>query len=378
MIKKICLTILLLQYYCFSQGYRNPPPGTISLMNAGAFTAQADDASACVLNPAGLVLLKKSQIQTGILGLFSETKYLGNMISTEKKNNFAVLGNIYVGFVPEKSNLRFGFGITSPYGQQIQWHRQITETFWAYNVPYYGEMKFVTVTSSIALPITKTISLGSGIDIHRSFVETRQSVPWSFITQTPDGTATLKGEDVAASFRIGIHYHKKNHSLGLTWSSPFEASYTGTFSMTNFPSALPPFLQGIQPSVKSTFTIKFPEIYSLGYRWKNEKLAVQLGLESVKYSCLKKIVVDAGPDSLLIPPLIKNWQDVWNYSAGIEYNLNRKCRLNAAIGFIQSPVPDDTFEPTLPDADRFIYSAGINFSTASGKISLFYIYNQFK
>ncbi|MCM8821957.1 MAG: outer membrane protein transport protein [Candidatus Omnitrophica bacterium] len=376
--KRIFLTVLLVTCACFSQGYRNPPAGTLSLMNAGTFAAQADDASACVLNPAGLALLKKSQFHTGTLGLFSETKYSDNTISTKKENNFSLLGNVYIGFVPEKSKLRFGFGITSPYGQQIQWNRQITETFWAYNVPYYGEMRFITITPSMALPVTDNLSIGSGIDIHKSFIETRQSIPWSFITQTPDGTATLKGEDVAASFRIGIHYHKKNHSFGLTWSSPFETNYTGTFSMTNFPATLPVFLQGIEQSVKSKFTIKFPEIYSFGYRWKNEKLAIQLGLESVKYSCLKKIVVDAGPDSFLIPPLIKNWQDVWTYSAGIEYNVNRRCSVNAGIGFVQSPVPDDTFEPTLPDADRFIYTAGTTFSFKAGKISLFYIYNQFK
>ncbi|MCM8764873.1 MAG: outer membrane protein transport protein [Candidatus Omnitrophica bacterium] len=378
MAKKIFLTVLLVACACFSQGYRNPPPGTISLMNAGTFTAQADDASACVLNPAGLVLLNKSQFHTGILGLFSETRYSGNIISTKKENNFALLGNIYIAFVPEKSNLRFSFGITSPYGQQIRWNRQITENVWAYNVPYYGEMRFITITPSVALPITNSLSIGSGIDIHKSFIETRQSIPWSFITLTPDGTATLKGENITASFRIGIHYHKKNHSLGLTWSSPFEINYTGTFSMTNFPPALPVFLQGIQQSVKSKFTIKFPEIYSFGYRWKNEKLTVQFGFESVKYSCLKKIIVDAGPDSLLIPPLVKNWQDVWTYSTGIEYNLDRKWSVNAGIGFVQSPVPDATFEPTLPDADRFIYTAGTTLSLKSGKISLFYMYNQFK
>ncbi|HPO52835.1 MAG TPA: hypothetical protein PK165_08395, partial [bacterium] len=50
----------------------------------------------------------------------------------------------------------------------------------------------------------------------------------------------------------------------------------------------------------------------------------------------------------------------------------------AGIGFIQSPVPDRTFEPTLPDADRFIYTMGTSITTRSGKLSIFYMYNQFK
>lgn len=375
---KIIVSVLLISCICYSQGYRNPPPGTAVLMNAGTFAAQADDASASVLNPAGLALLKHNQFQTGILCLLSETRYSGNSISTKKQNDFALLGNVYFAFVPEKSNLRFGFGITTPYGQKTLWKKEITESYWAYSVPYYGEMKFITFTPSMAFSLTQDLSMGAGVDIHKSSVKTRQSIPWSFITGTPDGIATLKGEDVSASFRIGIHFHQKNSSFGLLWSSPFEMNYSGTFSMTNFPETLPGFLTGIQPDVKSSFKIKFPEIYALGYRWKNEKLAIQIGTEFVKYSILKKIVVDAGPDSILLPQIVKNWKDVWTYSAGFEYTINKVLSLNAGMGFIQSPVPDDTFEPILPDADRFIYAAGTSINLKSGKISLFYIYNQFK
>lgn len=377
MVKKTIIGIFIAAGVCFSQGYRNPPPGTSALMNGGTFAAQADDASSCVLNPAGLVLLKQNQFHSDILGLFSDTRYKGQ-ISTKKENTFAILGSIYFALVPEKSNFYFGFGITSPYGQKTQWKREITETFWAYNVPYSGEMKFITFTPSIAFPVTENLSIGSGIDIHKSSVKTKQSIPWSFITGTPDGTAILKGDDVSTSLRIGLHYHKQGSSFGLVWSSPFEMNYTGSFSMTHFPDTLPGFLNGIQPSVKSSFKIKFPEIYSAGYRWKNEKFGIQLGTEFVRYSCLKKIVVDAGPDSFLIPSQIKNWNDVWTYSAGLEYNINKKCSLNLGMGYVQTPVPDDTFEPTLPDADRFVYSIGLSLNLNSGKLSCFYMYNQFE
>ncbi|MCX7706024.1 MAG: outer membrane protein transport protein [bacterium] len=378
MAKKIMAGIFSIWCICFSQGFRNPPPGTTVLMNGGVFVAQADDPSACVLNPAGLILLNHSQFHSGILFLSSETKYFGKNITTRRENDFAVLGNVYISYIPEKSNARFGFGITSPYGQKTRWKKEITETYWAYNVPYYSEMKFITFTPSMAFPLKDTLSIGYGIDIHQSLVETRQSIPWSFITGTPDGVAILKGEDISASFRIGILFHRKNNSFGILWTSPFEMNYSGTFSMTNFPETLPGFLTGIKPEVKSNFKIKFPEIYSFGYRWKSEKTAFQIGAEFVKYSCLKKIIVDAGPDSILIPPLIKNWKDVWTYSAGFEYAIDKRFTVNGGIGFIQSPVPNTTFDPMLPDTDRSIYSVGTSINFKSGKFSLFYIWNQFK
>ncbi|MGC8804888.1 MAG: OmpP1/FadL family transporter, partial [Candidatus Ratteibacteria bacterium] len=239
MIKRIISGVLATVCIVYGQGYRNPPAGTRAVMNAGTFVIPADDASACVLNPAMLVFVKQNKIQTGILEIFSETRYSGNSIESKKENESAFLGNIYYTIVPKESKLRFGIGITSPYGQKTKWEKTLTETYWAYNVPFYGEMKFITFTSSIAFPITEHISLGSGIDVHKSSVTTKQSIPWSFITGTPDGVATLKGDDTGMSLRIGIHYHNQNHSLGFVWSSPFDMNYSGTFSMTNFPDTLP-------------------------------------------------------------------------------------------------------------------------------------------
>ncbi len=297
MIKRITAGLFITVWLVYGQGYRNPPAGTRALMNAGTFVIPADDASACVLNPAMLIFIKQDKIQAGILGLFSETRYSTNAGTYKKENEFALLGDIYYAIVPKQSKLRFGIGITSPYGQKTEWKKTLTETYWAYNVPFYGEMKFISFTSSIAFPITEHISLGSGIDIHRSSVTTKQSIPWSFITGTPDGIAILKGDDTGMSVRIGIHYHNQNHSLGFVWSSPFDMNYSGTFSMTNFPTSLPPFFAGIQPLVPTHFTIKFPEIYSLAYGWRKDRLSVQCGLEFVKYSCLQNIRVHAGPDS---------------------------------------------------------------------------------
>ncbi len=146
--------------------------------------------------------------------------------------------------------------------------------------------------------------------------------------------------------------------------------------MTNMPD--PPPFPGIKSNVSSSFTIKFPEIYSLGYRWKGSRMSIQLGTEFVRYSCLKSIRVDAGPDSFLIPEIEKNWKDVWTHSAGLQYWINSRCDIAAGIGFVESPVPDNTFDPLLPDANRFIYTIGTTIRTKSGTISFFYMYNQFE
>lgn len=375
MIRKIILLIFALYATVYCQGYRNPPCGIKTLMEAGT-TAVVDDASACVLNPAGLLLITQNQFDIGSLSLLSETKYSNSSASSKKENTFAIIGDLYFAVVPEKSNIRLGFGITSPYGQKTQWDKSFTEEIWAYSVPYHGEMRFVTFSPSIAFALNEKISIGYSMDIHSSTIKTKQSVPWSFITGTPDGTAVLKGDDVSTGLRFGIHYHKEAHSFGFVWNSPFEMNYSGSFSMTNMPD--PPPFPDIKSYVNSSFTIKFPEIYSLGYKWKSSRISIQLGTEFVRYSCLKSIKVDAGPDSFLIPEIEKDWKDVRTYSAGLRYRINGRCDIAAGISFVETPVPDRTFEPLLPDANRFIYTVGTTIKIKSGTLSFFYIYNQFE
>ncbi|HOC03353.1 MAG TPA: outer membrane protein transport protein, partial [bacterium] len=106
--------------------------------------------------------------------------------------------------------------------------------------------------------------------------------------------------------------------------------------------------------------------------------SVQMGTEFVRYSCLKSMKVDAGPNSFLIPEMERDWKDVWTYSASLRYRINNKCDITAGIGFIESPVPDKTFDPLLPDADRFLYTIGTTIKIKSGLFSFFYMYNQFE
>jgi long-subunit fatty acid transport protein len=54
----------------------------------------------------------------------------------------------------------------------------------------------------------------------------------------------------------------------------------------------------------------------------------------------------------------------------MEYRKSSRTKLRAGLGYISSPVPSSTWEPSIPDADSFIVSAGGEFETGFGTLGL--------
>ena len=50
---------------------------------------------------------------------------------------------------------------------------------------------------------------------------------------------------------------------------------------------------------------------------------------------------------------------------GIEHSLSRNWKLSGGVAYDQSPVPNSTREPQIPDADRIWVSAGVGYSLNS-------------
>ena len=49
--------------------------------------------------------------------------------------------------------------------------------------------------------------------------------------------------------------------------------------------------------------------------------------------------------------------------------------LRAVYIYLQSPVPDETFSPTIPDADRHVVSVGLGYAHANHRVDLAYGYS---
>ena len=54
----------------------------------------------------------------------------------------------------------------------------------------------------------------------------------------------------------------------------------------------------------------------------------------------------------------KNWHDSWAFRFGANYEVNETMKLRAGYIYDLTPVPNSTFDPQVPDANRHIFTVG--------------------
>jgi len=355
-IKNLILIGLIGTKILYSQGFRNPPEGSAALSQAGAFIAQCDDASAITHNPAGLIQIKGQQILFGTNLIFPYTDYNGGSFSDERKFKLGALPYFYYVSDFNRDNIRFGIGITSPYGQSTKWSYDAVKN-WGYSVPYLALMQTADVCLVSAFRVNERISTGIGINFYKSRIVVNNLLP----PETP-AKMRVDGEGYAPSF--GFLYKKEKFRIGLNWRGGFKIKYSGKFKIPG----------SVQTGAKTE--IKFPHIIGGGVAiFPNKKWKLEGDIEWVGYSCLERIPVDIK----VVPPyqLDKKWEDVFNFYLGSEYKKNENLKLRCGIAYVRTPIPDETWEPSLPGANRIVLSAGSELKTKIGKIEFAFAYSIF-
>lgn len=98
--------------------------------------------------------------------------------------------------------------------------------------------------------------------------------------------------------------------------------------------------------------LKLPDsaTLSLEHRF-GEKYALLADASWTGWSSIQelRIVRDTGATASLTP---ERWKDTWRYALGATYAMNDAVTLRAGVAFDETPVPDETRTPRLPDTDR--------------------------
>jgi long-chain fatty acid transport protein len=54
----------------------------------------------------------------------------------------------------------------------------------------------------------------------------------------------------------------------------------------------------------------------------------------------------------------RNWHSTWSYNIGANYKLNDNLALNCGYLYGENAVPNETFEPIIPDSDAHLFTIG--------------------
>lgn len=393
-----------------AQGFGLSEIGTCSVARGFAVTGSpCADASTIFWNPGAAADLQGKSISIGasdiaVHGSFRQDttghRYGSNISPTVVPAGFAAMR---IG----RSSI--GIGVYVPYGLTSQWHDDFPGRFSALR----ASLETIYIQPNFAFQANDHWSIGGGPVFGHSSVDLTQGVDLSqqfaapgitfgllgIASETEFARAKFKGTSNALGYNIGVHGKFGDWSIGARFLSQLTFNYrdadvtfrqvlTNLVLPVNNPvnpatpipiDALlaPQFAVG-GPLVSQTGNSRIVHPWQMqggvGYNgFEGTKLSVDLA--RIGWSSFRTLPINFnGAASTRSRALLEDYDDSWSYRFGAEHEFHAWTG-RVGYSYADSPAPDVTVTPLLPDMNRRNVSAGVGIPVASKyKLDLAYLH----
>lgn len=379
MISAVSLLLLLLAEtpVARSEVFRILTQGAAAAGQGAAFAAQADDPSAIYYNPAGMTQLQGVQLYAGTALIGGSTRFVnaagatatGNLdgsIAFPPPSNFYVTANLKSLGVNSLGDLTVGLGVISRFGLLTR---------------YPNDGPFATAVTLAALPlldikptlayrVNDKLSVGLGADIYTfaSFLGQGQlelNFNWPGGGGIPPGTPVeVNGNGTTAGFNLSLLYtpfrngdEKPLANIGFQYRSQAVLPLRGQFLVNGAPVA------------DASSSLRLPQVFTGAMaiwpiRDREREWKLEMDVDYVGWHSFRNLDVQLSNGATL--PFPQNWNNNFVWYFGTEHKWLRLERfadwelaLRAGYWYSQTPVPDGTFNPAVPDANNQTVSIGL-------------------
>lgn len=363
--------------------------GSKAMGMAGAFTAQADDPSALFHNAGGLAFATQREFSVGatwIHGTKAEfdgaAPFPGPGYSAEQKKLSEFPPHLYY-VQPINTIWKFGLGIETPFGLVTEWEHP--DQFAGRFLSTKAELQVIDLNPTLGWQITPNFGLGLGAIGRFSKVELNRNVPFNNpFTQSIIDIGHLKLEsdfDTGYGWNAGI-LHKVNNSFswGLSYRSKVKVEYsgdarvsrilTGNAQLDAVLAAQVPFDRNLPVETE----IEFPDEASLGLAFAlSPNLLLETDFNWTGWSSFEEVPITftgttTGGSGNSLPDTVipEHWDDANNYRVGLRWTASPTAQWRFGAVFDETPQPEESVSPLLPDADRTGVTIGYGHTGAIG------------
>ena len=355
----------------YPAGFTNYNQDAAAVAMGDCFTAIADNGSAVFYNPAGINQLEGTQLRSGFQLFYPNSSFRGSE-SGKRTDMHDDIAFLVAGYLTHKVNdkVSIGGGIFSPFGLVTEWpSRWEGET-----VSTYSALRTFCVNPVVSIQVHPRLSLALGIDYVYSDFKMRRVIDPNELIGLPlgisPGKITLKGFDDTWGYNLGLLFHLNDRwKLGIAYRSKLKLEFDGHAHYH-----MPPVLQALYPPTDISPRIELPPIVSAqvsARMW--DKWTFATGILWTGWSVYDELVPKFR-DSLFVPPSMKSapqdWRDVFAFHLGVQYQYNPTWIFRGGYIFDQSPVPERTLSPVVPDVDGHILSLGIGYNRGNLAIDI--------
>lgn len=348
------------------EGFRNPPPGSFSLARAGGRRAQIDTPDAAYHNPANIVDIPGVAVEVSPTFVYLKVEHR-NAISGERAETtdpFKILPNAFATFPIIENKLSAGLAVTTPFGLSNEWDEEgafAPGGFLRDKTAWYTELMTIDVSPTLSWRINDRVAVGGGLDIFWSELTLKQFYPAFPAFGLPENTVKAKGDGFGIGGNLGITVNiTEAQRVAVTYRAPFDIDYEGDLRFGN-----PPMLPGAVQNSEFGSEIEFPGIFGFGYGIElNEKVRLESNVEWIQFSRFERLPLETGPNGPYFPTGIEqDWDDTFTVGIAGDWRVCENWTIRGGYQYYETPVPDHTFSPTIPDANQHAFTAGLSFAT---------------
>ncbi|MBI1871622.1 MAG: outer membrane protein transport protein [Chlamydiae bacterium] len=343
----------------YAIGFRLYDEGAKAQGQAGAYTAQADDASSLYYNPAAMPSLKGDQALTGAEFIFLDTDYTSTSgVEESSENDMGMVPHFYAVKQLNKK-WAIGLGVYSLFGLATEYNDRGAFRY----VTTSSELRTMDVSPVIAYQLTPELSAAAGLDVVIGSADLRSKVDFGAlagISGMADGNSRLAGDGEGLGFNVSLLYQPHvQHRFGILFHSPVDLDLDGSVVLSSIPNFV-----GVGSTVTGDLSteIDLPAIIRFGYAYTpTSQWKIEFDLDWSNFSSYNEL--DLRSTNPLFPSTIvpKDYDDGYVFAIGTQYLLNESWALRAGYGHILASVPDSTFDPIVPDADRNFVTVGLGY-----------------
>ena len=341
----------------FALGFRIADQNAEATARGDAFAATADNPSAVYYNPAGITQLEGTRV---LLGSYATTlrervdpATPGAEAFSNVNHDLQFAPNFFVTSKPKGSAFAFGLGIYAPYGLGMEYPDDTPFRKTARE----GKILYVRINPVVAWKISDTLSVAAGPSVNYGDALLEQGAI------AVGDTFRFRGDGVSYSFSAGIKWdpHRMIH-FGITYHSAASIDFEGHTTLNTDPFVVPtpfgPFpVAGISRREEADARFRIPQNIVFGVSFTpTDDWNIEFNADWTDWHSLKTVTLHQSTSGDIALPF--NWQSSWFWEAGVTRKFSHGWQ--ASIGYIwsENSVPNDSFNPIVPDSNRHVLSAG--------------------
>lgn len=340
--------------------------GASALGQGNAVIAHGDDPTVIYYNPALLSQLPGTQVQVGTTAIFPHREFRSELSGAtfETDSDFFMPSTFYLSH-RFSDKLSAGLGVFSPFGLGNDWGKEWEGRFITTN----SELKTYNFNPALSLRLTPRLSVAGGINLLYldSTLEKQLPIPGLEIGQR------FSGDGQGWGYNLGLLLDLTDDlALGVSYRSRIKVDAKGDVTF-----ALPEGVTAPLPAQTGRADLTLPQQAFAGLYYRGfEPFTFEVGLRWEGWSAFDELRIELADGQSAVTP--RDWSNSFAYNVGGRYRLNSTVTLLAGYLYGETPVPDHTFDPSIPDSDTHVFSFGTDLEFNRYKVALSYAYQRFE